>query len=88
MSKRKYTHIQEILPEIQVMIANGKSHREIEEFLGLTGDRPVHNLLKRERRGGHRTAKREKTSSWYSATTKRTAKKERCAEKHRGRAGL
>jgi len=50
MSKRKYTHIQEILPEIQVMIANGKSHREIEEFLGLTGDRPVHNLLKRERR--------------------------------------
>ena len=45
MSKRKYTHIQEILPEIQVMIANGKSHREIEEFLGLTGDRPVHNLL-------------------------------------------
>ena len=50
MSKRKYTHIQEILPEIQEMIANGKSHREIEEFLGLTGDRPVHNLLKRERR--------------------------------------
>ena len=50
MSKRKYTHTQELLPEIQVMIANGKSHREIEEFLGLTGDRPVHNLLKRERR--------------------------------------
>ena len=50
MSKRRYTHIQEILPEIKVMIANGKSHREIEEFFGLTGDRPVHNLLKRERR--------------------------------------
>ena len=32
------------------MIANGKSHQEIEEFFGLTGDRPVHNLLKRERR--------------------------------------
>ena len=32
------------------MIASGKSHREIEEFFGLTGDRPVHNLLKRERR--------------------------------------
>ena len=45
MSKRKYTHTQELLPEIQVMIANGKSHLEIEEFLGLTGDRPVHNLL-------------------------------------------
>ena len=50
MSKRRYTHIQEILPEIKEMIANGKSHREIEEFYGLTGDRPVHNLLKRERR--------------------------------------
>lgn len=50
MSKRKYTHIQEILPEIQAMIRNGKSHREIEEFFRLTGERPVHNLLKRERR--------------------------------------
>ena len=50
MSKRRYTHIQEILPEIKAMIAHGKSHREIEAFFGLTGDRPVHNLLKRERR--------------------------------------
>mgnify|MGYP003254523558 CR=1 FL=1 len=51
MTKRKYTHIQELLPVIQAMIANGKSHAEIEKHLGLTGDRPVHNLLKRERRG-------------------------------------
>lgn len=50
MLKRKYTHVQELLPEIQSMIEEGKSHREIEGFLGLTGDRPVHNLLKRERR--------------------------------------
>ena len=50
MSERRYTHIQELLPVINAMIANGKSHREIEEFLGLTGDRPIHNLLKRERR--------------------------------------
>ena len=50
MSERRYTHIQELLPVINAMIANGKSHREIEEILGLTGDRPVHNLLKRERR--------------------------------------
>ena len=50
MSKRKCAHTQELLPEIQVMIANGKSHREIEEFLGLTGDFPVHNLLEQERR--------------------------------------
>ena len=50
MSKRSYTHIQTILPEIKAMLAKGKSHREIEAFFGLTGDRPVHNLLKRERR--------------------------------------
>ena len=50
MSERKYTHIQELLPVINAMIAQGKSHREIEEELGLTGDRPIHNLLKRERR--------------------------------------
>lgn len=50
MSKRKYTHIQELLPEIKEMIAKGKSHREIEDLLGLSGDRPIHNLLKRERR--------------------------------------
>lgn len=30
MSKRKYTHMQELLPEIKEMIAKGKSHREIE----------------------------------------------------------
>lgn len=50
MTKRSYTHIQIILPEIKEMLAKGKSHREIEAFFGLTGDRPVHNLLKRERR--------------------------------------
>ena len=50
MSKRRYTHIQKLLPTIESMIAEGKSHREIEEELGLEGDRPVHNLLKRERK--------------------------------------
>ena len=32
------------------MMAEGKSHREIEAHFGLEGDRPIHNLLKRERR--------------------------------------
>ena len=32
------------------MIEAGMSHREIETELGLEGDRPVHNLLKRQRR--------------------------------------
>lgn len=35
---------------IREMLADGKSHREIEEFFGLTGDRPVYNLLRQERR--------------------------------------
>ena len=32
------------------MLAKGKSYREIEAFFGLIGGRPVHDLLKRERR--------------------------------------
>ena len=39
MSKRKYTYVQEILPEIQMTIGNAKSHREIEELFGLTENR-------------------------------------------------
>ena len=50
MSKRKYTHIRLLLPEIKAMLSEGKSHREVEEYFGLTGERPVHHLLKQERR--------------------------------------
>jgi len=50
MSKRKYTNLKALLPEIKSMIAEGKSHREIEEHFGLTGERPVHHLLKQEHR--------------------------------------
>ena len=50
MSKRKYTHIKLLLPEIKAMLAEGKRHREIEEHFGLTGERPVHHLFKREHR--------------------------------------
>lgn len=50
MPRRQYTHIQVLLPEIRAMMAEGKSHREIEAHFGLEGDRPIHNLLKRERR--------------------------------------
>lgn len=32
------------------MIGTGMTQKEIEEVLGLEGDRPIHNLLKRERR--------------------------------------
>ena len=42
--------MQALLPIIERMIAAGMRHREIEEELGLEGDRPVHNLLKRQRK--------------------------------------
>ena len=39
-----------LLPVIESMLETGMSHREIEDELGLEGERPVHNLLKRQRR--------------------------------------
>ena len=50
MSKRRYTNMVALLPVIKDMLTAGMSHREIEDELGLEGDRPVHNLLKRQRR--------------------------------------
>ncbi len=47
---RKYQHTLELLPKIKEMQGKGMTHKEIENALGLTGDRPIHNLLKRERR--------------------------------------
>ena len=50
MNKRRYTKIQELFPVIEQMLEAGMTHRQIEDELGLTGDRPVHNLLKRQRK--------------------------------------
>ena len=50
MRKRRYTKMQVLLPTIERMIEAGMRHREIEQELGLEEDRPVHNLLKRQRR--------------------------------------
>ena len=47
---RKYQHVQELLPQIKEMLAAGMTQSEVEKTLGLTGDRPVHELLKRERK--------------------------------------
>ena len=46
---RKYQHTQELLPEIKELLANGMTQKEVEDRLGLTGYRPIHQLLKRER---------------------------------------
>ena len=47
---RKYQHVQKLLPQIKEMLASGMTQSEVEKALGLTGDRPVHDLLKRERK--------------------------------------
>ena len=46
---RKYQHTQELLPEIKELLASGMTQKEAEDKLGLTGYRPIHQLLKRER---------------------------------------
>ena len=50
MSRKKYTHVQELLPEIRAMEAAGKTTREIAEHLGLRDKYVVKQLLARERR--------------------------------------
>ena len=77
MSKRRYTKIQQLLPVIENMLEAGMSHREIEDELGLEGERPVHNLLKRQRRKAakgmpkYRGRKPAKTLQEYKYENKR-----------------
>ena len=47
---RKYQHTMELLPRIKQMLSEGMTQKEVEDALGLTGCRPVHELLKRERK--------------------------------------
>ena len=47
---RKYQHTMELLPQIKGMLTAGMTQKEVENALGLTGKRPIHELLKRERR--------------------------------------
>ena len=42
--------MQEMLPEIKGLLESGMTQKEIENRLGLTGYRPIHELLKRERK--------------------------------------
>lgn len=50
MSKRKYTHVQSLLPEIKEMVEAGRTQREIAEYYGFKDKYVVKGLLKRERR--------------------------------------
>ena len=47
---RRYQKVQKLLPEIKRMLESGMSQGEVAERLGLKGDRPIHALLKRERK--------------------------------------
>lgn len=50
MEKRNYTHIQELLPQIKAMLAEGKTQREVAEHYGFKDKCVVKQLLTRERR--------------------------------------
>lgn len=56
MSKRKYQKMQEIIPEIKEMLKAGKTQQEVERHFGLTGNRPIHQLLMRENRKARKLA--------------------------------
>lgn len=50
MHKRRYTHIQEQLPEIKLMLEGGSTQREVAEHFGFKDKYVVKQLLTRERR--------------------------------------
>ena len=49
MEKRNYTHVQMLLPEIEAMIAEGKTQREVAEDFGFKDKYVVKRLLNRQR---------------------------------------
>ena len=65
--QRRYQHIKDLMPKIKKMLDQGMTHKQIEEKLGLTGSRPVHELLKRER-------KKEATTHIPKPRTRKAAK--------------
>lgn len=50
MSKRSYTHVQALLPEIQAKVESGQTQREIAEYYGFKDKAVVKRLLARERK--------------------------------------
>ncbi|MFQ9909079.1 MAG: imidazolonepropionase [Acutalibacter sp.] len=49
MEKRNYTHVQMLLPEIEAMMAEGKTQREVAEYFGFKDKYVVKRLLNRQR---------------------------------------
>ena len=53
---RKYEKVQKLLPEVQRLNAEGYTHRQIAEKLGLGGKEVVKQLLQREREKKYRVS--------------------------------
>ena len=74
---RKYQHTMELLPQIKEMMKKGMTQKEMENALGLTGSRPIHHLLSRERKKDaqgvrkQRGSKPAKTLAEYKYENKR-----------------
>lgn len=49
MENPNYTHVQKLLPEIEAMIAEGKTQREVAEYFGFKDKYVVKRLLNRQR---------------------------------------
>ena len=49
MEKRNFTHVQMLLPEIEAMMAEGKTQREVAEYFGFKDKYVVKRLLDRQR---------------------------------------
>ena len=74
---RKYQHTKEQLPQIKEVLAQGMTQKQVEDALGLSGYRAVHELLKRERKkeiqgiSKQRGRKSAKTLAEYKQENKR-----------------
>ena len=77
MKKRGYTHVQELIPTMQQMVAEGKTQREIAEYYGFRDKEVVREALKRARRKEaagipkHRGRKPAKTLAEYKYENQR-----------------
>ena len=84
MKKRGYTHVQELIPAMQQMVAEGKTQREIAEYYGFRDKEVVREALKRARRKEaagipkHRGRKPAKTLAEYKYENQRLKWKTNC----------
>ena len=77
MQKRKYSHVQNILPQVQQMISEGMCYREIAKYYGFDNPKVIKSLIYREKKKTlsgipkQRGRKPAKTLSEYKYENKR-----------------